>query len=179
MALSRPPPLPPGRRGPPGHGGIRAAGRPYRCDKDIDGGSGGHGFILTGQARALRQSRAGTLQYNRGAMAASDEALPASSYAVVFTTVRSREDARRIADKLLSERLAACVQMLPIDSLYTWKGETVSDSEVLLLVKTRRELYAEIERTIVSLHNYVTPEILLLPVAEGLPAYLDWIDEVT
>ena len=75
--------------------------------------------------------------------------------------------------------MAACVQMLPIDSLYTWKGETVSESEVLLLVKTRRELYAEIERTIVSLHNYETPEILLLPVAEGLPAYLDWIDEVT
>ncbi|MGA2804889.1 MAG: divalent-cation tolerance protein CutA [Acidimicrobiales bacterium] len=112
-------------------------------------------------------------------MTASDDALPTTSYAVVLTTVKSREDARQIAEKLLSERLAACVQMLPIDSLYTWKGEMTAESEVLLLVKTRREQYAEIEKAIVSVHNYETPEILLLPVAKGLPAYLSWIDEVT
>jgi periplasmic divalent cation tolerance protein len=75
-------------------------------------------------------------------MTASDDALPTTSYAVVLTTVKSREDARQIAEKLLSERLAACVQMLPIDSLYTWKGEMTAESEVLLLVKTRREQYA-------------------------------------
>jgi len=112
-------------------------------------------------------------------MTASDDALPTTSYAVVLTTVKSREDARQIAEKLLSERLAACVQMLPIDSLYTWKGEMTAESEVLLLVKTRREQYAEIEKAIVSVHNYETPEILLSPVAKGLPAYLSWIDEVT
>jgi len=112
-------------------------------------------------------------------MTASDNPLPTTSYAVVLTTVRSREDARKIAEKLLSERLAACIQLVPIDSLYTWKGEMAAESEVLLLVKTRRERYAELEKAIVSVHEYETPEILLLPVAEGLPAYLSWIDEVT
>ena len=113
-------------------------------------------------------------------MNASDEALPpTSSCAVVLTTVKSPEDARQIAEKLLSERLAACVQMLPIDSLYTWKGEVAADREVLLLVKTRKELYPELEKAIVSVHKYETPEILLLPVASGLPAYLSWMEEVT
>ena len=112
-------------------------------------------------------------------MTPSDNTLPTTSYAVVLTTVRSREDARKIAEKLLSERLAACIQMVPIDSLYTWKGEMTAESEVLLLVKTRREQYAELEKAIVSVHDYETPEILLLPVAKGLPAYLNWIDEVT
>jgi periplasmic divalent cation tolerance protein len=112
-------------------------------------------------------------------MTAPEKAPLSSSYAVVLTTVKSREDARRIAETLLSERLAACVQLLLIDSLYTWKGAVASESEVLLLIKTRGELYAEIERRIVSVHTYETPEILLLPVAKGLPAYLGWIDEVT
>ena len=111
-------------------------------------------------------------------MAASDEALPATAYAVVLTTARSREDARRIADKLLSERLAACVQMLPIDSLYTWKGETVSESEVLLLVKPAGSVRRDRENHRLR-SQLESPEILLLPVAKGLPAYLDWIDEVT
>ncbi|MGO9964659.1 MAG: divalent-cation tolerance protein CutA [Acidimicrobiales bacterium] len=112
-------------------------------------------------------------------MTVPDEAFPTAPYSIVLTTVRSREDARRVAHKLLRERLAACVQMLPIDSAYTWKGEMVSESEVLLLVKTRTELYAGIEEAIVSVHDYETPEILLLAVADGLPAYLSWIDEVT
>jgi periplasmic divalent cation tolerance protein len=112
-------------------------------------------------------------------MTVFEQALPAGSHAVVLTTAGSREDARRIADKLLGGRLAACVQMVPIDSLYIWKGEIASESEVLLLVKTREELYPEIEKAIVAVHNYETPEILLLPVANGLPAYLGWIDEVT
>ena len=103
----------------------------------------------------------------------------ANSYAVVLTTVKSLEDARQIAQKVLSEQLVACAQLLPINSLYTWKGEVVEDGEVLLLLKTRQELYSELEQAIVSVHSYETPEILLLPISQGLPAYLDWIDEVT
>jgi periplasmic divalent cation tolerance protein len=102
-----------------------------------------------------------------------------TSYAVVLTTAKSPGDARRIADKVLSEKLAACVQLLAINSLYTWKGEVAEESEVLLLLKTRQELYPELEKAIVSVHKYETPEILLLSVDRGLPAYLGWIDEVT
>ncbi len=102
-----------------------------------------------------------------------------NSYAVVLTTAKSLEDARQIAQKVLSEQLVACAQLLPISSLYTWKGEVVEESEVLLLLKTRQELYSELEKAIVSVHSYETPEILLLPTSQGLPAYLDWIDEVT
>jgi periplasmic divalent cation tolerance protein len=96
-----------------------------------------------------------------------------------LTTAKSPGDARRIADKVLSEKLAACVQLLAINSLYTWKGEVAEESEVLLLLKTRQELYPELEKAIVSVHKYETPEILLLSVDRGLPAYLGWIDEVT
>ena len=117
--------------------------------------------------------------YDRGRMDASEKAPPTSSYAVVLTTVASRQDAREMAERLLARRLAACVQMLAIDSLYTWKGEVAAEDEVLLLVKTRGELYPELEKAIVSAHKYETPEILLLPVAKGVPAYLRWIDEVT
>ena len=102
-----------------------------------------------------------------------------NSYAVVLTTAKSLEDARQIAQKVLSEQLVACAQLLRISSLYTWKGEVVEESEVLLLLKTRQELFSELEKAIVSVHRYETPEILLLPTSQGLPAYLDWIDEVT
>ena len=102
-----------------------------------------------------------------------------TSYAVVSTTVASTRDAREIADKVLGDRLAACVQMVPINSLYTWNGTLADESEVLLLLKTRAELYPELERAILSVHKYETPEIVMLPVADGLPAYLAWIDEVT
>ena len=102
-----------------------------------------------------------------------------TSYAVVLTTAKSLEDARGIAEKVLSQQLAACVQLLAINSLYTWKGEVAEESEVLLLLKTRQELYSELEKAILSVHKYETPEILLLPAGQGLPAYLDWIDEVT
>lgn len=102
-----------------------------------------------------------------------------TSYAVVSTTVSSTEDALVIADKVLGLGLAACVQMVPIRSLYTWKGAVADESEVLLLLKTRSELYPELERAILSVHSYQTPEIVMLPVEQGLPDYLAWIDEVT
>ncbi len=101
------------------------------------------------------------------------------AYCVVLTTAASQEDAREIAESVLSKKLAACVQLLSIESMYSWKGEIAREDEVLLILKTRQELYAELEKTIVSVHKYETPEVVLLPVGNGLPAYLGWIDEVT
>ncbi|MGH9295957.1 MAG: divalent-cation tolerance protein CutA [Acidimicrobiales bacterium] len=100
-------------------------------------------------------------------------------YAVVLTTTSSRDEARQIARRLLEERLAACVQLLPVESIYTWQGETIDDGEVLLVVKTRRDRYAQIERAIHDVHSYEVPEIVMVPVVDGLAAYLNWIDEAT
>jgi periplasmic divalent cation tolerance protein len=97
------------------------------------------------------------------------------SAGVVLTTVGNREDAARLARRLVEEDLAACVQMLPIDSVYRWQGEVVEDAEILLLVKIAAGTYAEVEAAIAAGHPYKTPEILMLPVAAGLPAYLAWL----
>lgn len=98
-----------------------------------------------------------------------------------MTTVASRKDAQRIADRLVNERLAACVQVLgPITSTYLWKGKTETAREWLCLVKTRKSLYRRVESAIRGLHSYEVPEILALPVVAGSRAYLKWLaDEVT
>ena len=88
-------------------------------------------------------------------------------------------EADQIADALVQQRLAACVQILPIQSRYRWQGEVVRDNEILLLVKTRAELYPALEAAVLKLHSYQTPEIIQVPVLDGLPAYLDWLRENT
>ena len=101
------------------------------------------------------------------------------SACVVLTTLSSRDEARTLAGELVERRLAACVQMLPIESIYTWQGELQHDDEVLLLIKTRRELYAPLETFIRETHRYEVPEIVQLPVAAGSAAYLRWLADVT
>ncbi|MGH9291768.1 MAG: divalent-cation tolerance protein CutA [Acidimicrobiales bacterium] len=100
-------------------------------------------------------------------------------YAVVLTTTSSRDEARQIARRLLEERLAACIQLLPVESIYTWQGKTIDDDEVLLVVKTRRDRYAQLERAIHDIHSYEVPEIVMVPLMGGLATYLGWIDEAT
>lgn len=89
--------------------------------------------------------------------------------------------ARRIADALVGERLAACVNMLPgIASVYRWQGEVEHADEVLLIVKTRRARLQALSARIAELHPHELPEVLAVDVAGGLPAYLAWIaDETT
>lgn len=97
--------------------------------------------------------------------------------AMVLTSVGTPEDARRLARVLVEERLAACVQVLPIESTYRWQGEVHEEGEVLLLAKTRADRYEAVQQAIVAHHPYETPEVVMLPVAAGLPAYLAWLDE--
>jgi periplasmic divalent cation tolerance protein len=99
-------------------------------------------------------------------------------YAVVLTACGA-EVAPRIAKALVAERLAACVQCLPMESTYRWKGEIETAQEILLLIKIRAEDYAAVERSILALHDYETPEIISLPVQQGFAGYLSWLDEVT
>ena len=102
-----------------------------------------------------------------------------AKYAVVITTTANREDAEVVAKSLLEQKLAACVQLLPIHSFYMWEGAAQSEDEVLLLIKTRAEIYHQVQEAIVKVHKYETPEIVQLPIVTGLPAYLSWISDET
>jgi len=100
-------------------------------------------------------------------------------YAVVLTSCSDKDSAQTIARALVDKHLSACVQMLPIESIYTWKGEREEAHEVLLLAKIKSCDYPAVERAILALHAYETPEIVALPIAEGFGAYLDWIAGAT
>lgn len=100
----------------------------------------------------------------------------ASDALFVFTNLPDRESAMALARDLVDKRLAACVNVLgEITSLYRWEGRVATDSEVAVLIKTRKPLYERIEQAIVALHPYELPEIVAVPIVRGLPAYLQWV----
>ena len=95
---------------------------------------------------------------------------------VVFVTTSNSDEATRIGDTLVSERLAACVNIIPlIESIYRWEGKITRDQESLLIVKTTDEQYAELERRVKELHSYSTPEVIALKIETGSEQYLKWI----
>jgi len=96
-------------------------------------------------------------------------------FSIVMTTCADEGDARPIIDALLQERLAACVQVVPIHSHYIWDGAVRHEGEVLLMIKGKTENYEAIERTILSLHGYEVPEIILVPIEGGDGRYLSWL----
>lgn len=102
-----------------------------------------------------------------------------AKYGIAMTTFADERQARPVIDEILKRKLAACVQEIKIRSHYTWKGELCHDDEVLVLMKTRKELYPELEKTLLELHPYETPEILFVDAEHGSAAYLAWIDEQT
>ena len=95
---------------------------------------------------------------------------------MVFCTCPDEASAARIAQTLVAERLAACVNRISgITSTYRWKGEIHDDGEVLLLIKSTRERFEALRARIVSLHPYELPEVIAVDIASGHPPYLDWI----
>jgi periplasmic divalent cation tolerance protein len=101
----------------------------------------------------------------------------ASDPIVVLMTAGSREEAARLADILVTARLAACVQILPeIESVYHWKGKVERAPEILLLAKTTAENFTALEDAVRSLHSYETPEIIALPVTAASAPYLEWLN---
>jgi periplasmic divalent cation tolerance protein len=99
-----------------------------------------------------------------------------NDYAVVTTACANEEDARPIIDALLSKRLAACIQLVPITSFYTWKGKVNEEGETLLLIKCRSDRFEAVKKEILGLHKYELPEIIQMPVTGGFEPYLKWID---
>ena len=95
---------------------------------------------------------------------------------VVMMTAASEDEASRIAEMLVSARLAACVQILPeIESVYRWQGEVKREKEILLLAKTLRSRFDELESKVRALHSYETPEIIALAVMDVSVPYLKWL----
>ncbi len=105
--------------------------------------------------------------------------MTAPDYGVMLSAVPTREDATAIAKLLIDEKLAACVQLLPIESFYVWEGKTQNEPEVLLLIKTRTALFDAVIARIKMVHPYSVPEIVGTPFLAGFKPYLDWIGDVT
>jgi periplasmic divalent cation tolerance protein len=99
---------------------------------------------------------------------------------LVISNLPDRASAEALARALIEERLAACVNVLsPCRSVYRWKGKVEQAEEFPVLIKTTRERYADLEAAIRGRHPYDLPEIIALPLAGGLPAYLDWVADET
>jgi len=98
----------------------------------------------------------------------------------VYMTVATREEAETIGRTLVEERLAACVNLLPdMRSIYRWHGRIESASEIVLIAKTRQDLTHALLARVNILHSYDVPCAVVLPITDGLPDFLRWIDEET
>lgn len=100
-------------------------------------------------------------------------------YGVVLVTAASRAEAEAIATSLVQSRLAACVSLLPIHSIYTWQGELHKEEEWQLLIKTDLARFSTLETKIRELHSYEVPEIIVIPIIAGSQSYLKWLSQVT
>jgi periplasmic divalent cation tolerance protein len=99
---------------------------------------------------------------------------------VVLVACGSEEEALKIAHSLVEERLAACVNLVsPVRSIYRWEGKIWDEKEWLLIIKTQRQRFEELEKKVKSLHSYSVPEIVSLPIVEGASSYLNWLKEMT
>ena len=99
---------------------------------------------------------------------------------VIFITAPNEDEAALIARSLVESRLAACANIIRnIRSIYTWQGNIQDDSEVLMMVKTRKGLFNAVSGRVKELHSYDVPEIIALPIIDGSPDYLEWIKAST
>jgi periplasmic divalent cation tolerance protein len=102
-----------------------------------------------------------------------------SSYSMVITTCSGKEEAERIAAWLVEQRIAGCVQMFAIASVYRWEGKMESAREWMLICKIKASDYEEVEAAIRSAHSFSTPEIIEIGIERGAEAYFRWLQDVT
>jgi periplasmic divalent cation tolerance protein len=100
-----------------------------------------------------------------------------TEYIQVFTTTDTKENARQIAKKVVEKNLAACAQIIgPILSIFWWKNNINEEEEWLIIIKSKKNLYDDLEHAIMKVHKYEIPEILAVPVLAGAKSYLEWLD---
>ncbi len=100
-----------------------------------------------------------------------------NNHVLVLVTTASKEESEIIAVALVESRLAACVNIFPISSIYRWQGHIQSDSEYQMLIKTDIQLFSDIEAKIKELHSYSVPEIIAIDIVAGSGSYLNWLGE--
>ena len=97
---------------------------------------------------------------------------------VVLVTAKDKTEARRIARKLLQKKLAACVNFVPVESMFSWDGDIQEEDEVLMIIKTKTDAFDDLMSAVKMTHSYDTPEIVGTPIILGSREYLKWIDNV-
>lgn len=102
-----------------------------------------------------------------------------SEFIMITTTFDNKEEANEISELLLKERLVSCCQLNNITSSYHWKGKIEHTEEYLLQMKSKKDLYKEIEKVILENHSYETPQIIAYDIVDGYKGYLEWIEEET
>eukprot|EP00238_Polyblepharides_amylifera_P000320 CAMPEP_0196574184 /NCGR_PEP_ID=MMETSP1081-20130531/3954_1 /TAXON_ID=36882 /ORGANISM="Pyramimonas amylifera, Strain CCMP720" /LENGTH=111 /DNA_ID=CAMNT_0041892131 /DNA_START=191 /DNA_END=526 /DNA_ORIENTATION=+ len=106
------------------------------------------------------------------------ETSPATT--AVYVTVPDKETGKKIASALLESRLAACVNIIPgVESMYWWDGAVQTDSELLLMIKTRQALVSDLAAKVQEVHPYDTPEVIAVPITSGSAEYIRWLVEST
>tara|TARA_B100000029_G_scaffold504655_1_gene583885 strand:+ start:585 stop:911 length:327 start_codon:yes stop_codon:yes gene_type:complete len=99
---------------------------------------------------------------------------------LVFCTFPDSTSVKSMAESLVNEKLAACVNIIPhVQSIFRWQGKVDNANENVLVIKTKDSLYSELEKRIQELHPYELPEIISVSIDNGLPEYLDWVSEST
>ena len=102
-----------------------------------------------------------------------------SEYCIAMTTLEDEESASRLARSVVEAKLAACVQLMHIRSTFSWEGRVEDAAEVLVLMKTRADVYERLQQFISDNHPYDVPEILQIPVTSGSGPYLSWVNDNT
>lgn len=106
------------------------------------------------------------------------ESTSKNKYIVVITTIDSKKKAEELSQKLVENRLVACAQIIgPITSIYWWQDKVEKAKEWVCLMKSKKSLFSDIEKMILSLHPYQVPEIITLPLLEGTRSYLAWLEQ--
>ncbi|MCU7928609.1 MAG: divalent-cation tolerance protein CutA [Candidatus Thiodiazotropha sp. (ex Dulcina madagascariensis)] len=99
---------------------------------------------------------------------------------LILCTAPDRKTALSLSRTLVEQDLAACVNLTaPVTSVYRWQEQIEQSDEILLLIKTTKKRYREVESTLRTLHPYELPEIIAVPVEQGLDGYLDWVERCT
>lgn len=143
-------------------------------------------FTNTGLAHSLpfapllRSKLAGerrSVSFSRIRMEASSKIVPSI---VVYVTVPNKELGKKLAGSIVKEKLAACVNLVPgVESVYEWQGEIQTDSEELLIIKTRESLLEALKEHVKANHEYDVPEVIAMPIVGGSPQYLEWLKNST